>query len=222
MELSIEIGVVMLIAVMQSYDMMPEISRTRGTPTMPDTTITTTDQSLNALLRTEADFPGYSLDLCSGYVSTDGVLLLKRMLKKSPRVRAVVGLNPTNRVSAFQMLRDDCGVEVYVSITRPYMLFHPNIYLGTLHASAWAMIGSSNLMNSGPSMNVEQNLFLTGEWHSEPFRSIETRIAAFVQQAYLFDAGVEKRLKEIEQQRQSITSEADALHPCLLHGSQHS
>src|SRR6266699_3319274 len=105
MELSIEIGVVMLIAVMQSYDMMPEISRTRGTPTMPDTTITTTDQSLNALLRTEADFPGYSLDLCSGYVSTDGVLLLKRMLKKSPRVRAVVGLNLTNLVSTFQMLR---------------------------------------------------------------------------------------------------------------------
>ena len=54
---------------------------------MPDTTITATDQSLNALLRTEVDFPGYALDLCSGYVSTDGVLLLKRMLKKAPRVR---------------------------------------------------------------------------------------------------------------------------------------
>ena len=77
---------------------------------MPDTTITAIDQSLEALLRTEVDFPGYSLDLCSGYISTDGVLLLKRMLKKAPRVRAVVGLNLTNRVSAFQMLRDDCGV----------------------------------------------------------------------------------------------------------------
>ena len=47
---------------------------------MPDTTITTTDQSLDALL-------------------------LKRMLKKAPRVRAVVGLNLTNLVSTFQMLR---------------------------------------------------------------------------------------------------------------------
>ncbi len=46
---------------------------------MPDPTITATDQSLNALLRTEVDFPRYALDLCSGYVSTDGVLLLKRM-----------------------------------------------------------------------------------------------------------------------------------------------
>src|SRR5436305_14261359 len=85
--------------------MMPGISRTKDILTMPDTTITATDQSLNALLHTEADFPGYTLDLCSGYVSTDGVLLLKRMLKKAPRVRAVVGLNLTNLVSTFQMLR---------------------------------------------------------------------------------------------------------------------
>jgi len=54
---------------------------------MPDTTITATDQSLNALLRTEVDFPGYALDLCSGYVSTAGVLLLTRVLKTAPRVR---------------------------------------------------------------------------------------------------------------------------------------
>src|ERR1700724_3374616 len=119
---------------------------------MPETTITAIDQSLDALLRTETDFPGYALDLCSGYVSTDGVLLLKRMLKRSPRVRAVVGLNLTNRVSAFQMLHYDCEVELYVSITRPYTLFHPKIYLGTLNASAWAMVGSSNLTNSGLSM----------------------------------------------------------------------
>src|SRR2546421_12891820 len=85
--------------------MMPGISRTKDILTMPDTTITATDQSLEALLRTEADFPGYALDLCSGYVSTDGVLLLKRMLKKAPRVRALVGLNLTNLVSTFQMLR---------------------------------------------------------------------------------------------------------------------
>ena len=152
---------------------------------MPDTTITAIDKSLEALLRTEVDFPGYALDLCSGYVSTDGVLLLKRMLKKAPRVRAVVGLNLTNRVSAYQMLRDDCGVEVYVSMTRPYTLFHPKIYLGTLNASAWAMIGSSNLTNSGLSTNVEHNLFVTGQRHTEPFLSIEAQIAGFVQQAYL-------------------------------------
>jgi hypothetical protein len=176
---------------------------------MPDTTITAIDKSLEALLRTEVDFPGYALDLCSGYVSTDGVLLLKGMLKKAPRVRAVVGLNLTNRVSAFQMLRDDCGVEVYVSITRQYTLFHPKIYLGTLNASAWAMVGSSNLTNSGLSTNVEQNLFVTGQRHTEPFLSIEAQIAALVQQAYLFNADIEKVLEKVEQQRQSITSEVE-------------
>src|SRR3984893_10999117 len=116
---------------------------------MPETITVSVKKSLETLLQTGIDFPGYSLDFCSGYVSTDGVLLLKKLLRKAPRVRAVVGLNLINRVSAFQMLRDDCGVEVYVSITRQYTLFHPQIYLGTLHASAWAMIGSSNLTNSG-------------------------------------------------------------------------
>src|SRR5579863_2659864 len=176
---------------------------------MPDTTITAIDKSLEALLKTEADFPGYALDICSGYVSTDGVLLLKGMLKKAPRVRAVVGLHLINRVSAFQMLHYDCGVELYVSITRPYTLFHPKIYLGTLNASAWAMVGSSNLTNSGLSTNVEQNLFVTGQRHTEPFLSIETQIAAFMQQAYLFNADIEKALEKIEQQRQSITSEVE-------------
>jgi HKD family nuclease len=189
--------------------MIAGIGGMRGILNMPDTTITTIDKSLEALLRTEVDFPGYSLDLCSGYVSTDGVVLLKRMLKKAPRVRAVVGLNLSNRVSAFQMLRDDCGVEVYVTITRQYTLFHPKIYLGTLNASAWAMVGSSNLTNSGLSTNIEQNLFVTGQGHTEPFLSIETQIAAFIHQAYLFNADIEKRLKEIEQQRRSITSELE-------------
>jgi len=62
---------------------------------MPDTTITAIDKSLEALLKTEADFPGYALDICSGYVSTDGVLLLKGMLKKAPRVRS-------RRVASYQ------------------------------------------------------------------------------------------------------------------------
>ena len=176
---------------------------------MSDTTVTAIDKSLEALLRTEVDFPGYALDLCSGYVSTDGVLLLKPMLKKAPRVRAVVGLNLTNRVSAFQMLHYDCEVELYVSITRLYTLFHPKIYLGTLNASAWAMVGSSNLTNSGLSTNIEQNLFVTGQRHTEPFLSIETQIASFIQQAYRFDDTIEKALKEIERIKSNISSEVE-------------
>ncbi len=136
---------------------------------MPDAMISAVDKSLEVLLQAEKDFPGYSLDFCSGYVSTDGVLLLKRMLKKAPRVRAIVGLNSTNRVSAFQMLRDDCDVEVYVYVTRTFTLFHPKIYFGKLNALAWAMVGSSNLTKRGLSLNVEHNLFITGQRHTEPF-----------------------------------------------------
>jgi hypothetical protein len=62
---------------------------------MPDTTVSAVDKSFAVLLQTEKDFPGYSLDLCSGYVSTDGVLLLKRMLRAAPNARAIVGLNVT-------------------------------------------------------------------------------------------------------------------------------
>src|SRR5258707_12566503 len=109
---------------------------------MPDTTINAVDKSLEVLLRAEKDFQGYALDFCSGYVSTDGVLLLKRMLKAAPKARAIVGLNPTNRVSAFQMLRDDCGVEVYVYVTSAYTIFHPKIYYGTLKVPARPMIDS--------------------------------------------------------------------------------
>src|SRR6266516_6870885 len=116
---------------------------------MPDTTISDIDKSLAVLLQAEKDFPGYSLDFCSGYVSTDGVLLLKRMLKTAPKVRAIVGLNVSNRVSAFQMLRDDCNVEVYVYVTSIYTLFHPKIYFGKMNAQAWAMIVSSNLTKRG-------------------------------------------------------------------------
>jgi hypothetical protein len=49
---------------------------------MPDITIYAIDKSLAVLQQAEKDFPGYSLDFCSGYVSTDGVLL-KRMLRAS-------------------------------------------------------------------------------------------------------------------------------------------
>src|SRR5713226_6641031 len=167
---------------------------------MSDTTISAVDKSLEMLLRAEKDFSGYSLDFCSGYVSTDGILLLKRMLKAAPKVRAVIGLNSTNRVSAFQMLRYDFGVEVYVYATNQYTLFHPKIYFGMLNAQAWAMVGSSNLTRNGLSLNIEHNLFITGQRHTEPFVSIETQIAAFRNQAYLFDADMENKLKEIERE----------------------
>ena len=55
---------------------------------MPDTTISAVDKSLEVLLQAEKDLPGYALDFCSGYVSTDGVLLLKRMLKAAPNMRS--------------------------------------------------------------------------------------------------------------------------------------
>jgi HKD family nuclease len=167
---------------------------------MPDTTVSAEDNSLAVLLQAEKDFPGYSLDFCSGYVSTDGVLLLKRMLKTAPKARAIVGLNATNRVSAFQMLRDDCNVEVYVYVTSIYTLFHPKIYFGKLNAQAWAMVGSSNLTKRGLSLNVEHNLFVTGQRHIEPFISLEKQIAALCSQAYLFDAGIEKELAKIERE----------------------
>jgi len=77
---------------------------------MPEINTRATEQPLMVLLQAERDFPGYALDICSGYVSTNGILPLKRMLQKAPTVRAVVGLNPTNKLSAFQMLYHDYGV----------------------------------------------------------------------------------------------------------------
>lgn len=153
---------------------------------MPDTTIHAIDKSLAVLLQAEKDFPGYSLDFCSGYVSKDGVLLLKRMLRAAPKARAIVGLNATNRVSAFQMLRDDCNVEVYLDVTNIYTLFHPKIYFGKL--------------------NVEHNLFITGQRHIEPFISIEAQIAAFCSEAYPFDSAIEKELVKIEEGLRTNTS----------------
>ncbi len=176
---------------------------------MPEITTSATDQPLTILLQAERDFPEYALDICSGYVSTSGILPLKTLLKSSPKVRAVVGLNPTNQLSAFQMLYHDCGVELYVYVTNIGRLFHPKIYFGTLNAQAWAMVGSSNLTYNGLLGNVEENLFVTGQRHIEPFVSIEAQIAAFQQQAYLFDADIEKQLKEIEQKLGKYPQETD-------------
>ena len=176
---------------------------------MPEITTSATDQPLTILLQAERDFPGYALDICSGYVSTNGILPIKTLLTSSPKVRAVVGLNPTNRLSAFQMLYHDCGVELYVYVTNIGRLFHPKVYFGTLNAQAWAMVGSSNLTYNGLSGNVEENLFVTGQRHREPFVSIEAQIAAFQQQAYLFDADVEKQLYEIERKLGQYTQETE-------------
>jgi len=176
---------------------------------MPDTTILAIDKSLTVLLQAEKDFPGYSLDFCSGYVSTDGVLLLKRMLRAAPKARAIVGLNATNRVSAFQMLRDDCNVEVYLYVTSIYTLFHPKIYFGKLNAQAWALVGSSNLTKRGLSLNVEHNLFITGQRHTEPFISIEGQIEAFCSEAYFFDSAIEKELGKVEEGLRANTSEKE-------------
>ncbi len=176
---------------------------------MPDTTIHAVDNSLAVLLQAEKDFPGYSLDICSGYVSTDGVVLLKRMLRAAPRARTIVGLNITNRLSAFQMLRDDCNVEVYLYVTSFYTLFHPKIYFGALNAQAWAMVGSSNLTKRGLSMNVEHNLFITGQRHTEPFITIEGQIAAFCSEAYIFDSAIEKELEKVEEGLRAGTSEKE-------------
>ncbi|HYB01286.1 MAG TPA: phospholipase D-like domain-containing protein, partial [Ktedonobacteraceae bacterium] len=176
---------------------------------MPDTTIQVVDNSLAVLLQAEKDFPGYSLDICSGYVSTDGVVLLKHMLRAAPRARAIVGLNVTNRLSAFQMLRDDCNVEVYLYVTSFYTLFHPKIYFAVLNAQAWAMVGSSNLTKRGLSMNVEHNLFITGQRHTEPFMTIEGQIAAFCSEAYFFDSALEKELQKVEEGLRANTSEKE-------------
>src|SRR5258708_38912539 len=59
------------------------------------------------------------------------------------------------------------------------------------------MIGSYNLTKSVLSLNVEHNLFITGQRHTEPFVSIEAQIAAFRNQAYLFDSDIEKKLEKI-------------------------
>ncbi|MGZ6367911.1 MAG: phospholipase D-like domain-containing protein, partial [Ktedonobacteraceae bacterium] len=84
-------------------------------------------------------------------------------------------------------------------MTSIYTLFHPKIYFGKLNAQAWAMVGSSNLTKRGLSLNVEHNLFITGQRHTEPFISIEAQIAAFCSEAYPFDSAIEKELAKIEE-----------------------
>lgn len=180
-----------------------------GNPPMTDTTIVSIDKSLEKLLQAEKDYPGYTLDLCTGYISTSGIILIKRMLQTAPKARAVVGLNMGNKVSAFQMLYHDCGIELYVYATGYNTLFHPKIYFGTRETQVWAMVGSSNLTKNGLSQNVEQNIFITGQRHTEPFISLEAQIAAYYKQAYLFDQHIEKTLLEIERKLGSNPKDYD-------------
>src|SRR5690348_5553670 len=105
---------------------------------MTDSTAIFIDKSLEQLLQAEKDYPGYALDLCTGYVSTSGIVLIKRVLQTAPKVRAVVGLNTGNKVSAFQMLYHDCGIELYVYPTSYNTLFHPKLYFGIRDTQAWA------------------------------------------------------------------------------------
>ena len=164
---------------------------------MPDTTINFVDNSLKVLLQAGTDFPNSDMDFCVGYVTASGVLLLKKMLKTSHKVRVVVGLCVQNKVSAFQRLQD-FGVEVYLYTTGSNTIFHPKIYFGATKAQVWAMIGSSNLTWNGFSANIERNILITGQRYTEPFVSIETQIATLRGQAYAFDTDIERKLIEIE------------------------
>ncbi len=161
------------------------------------TTVQTVDDALNLLLQATKKFPHASLDICTGYISTNGIFQLQDTLKSIRTPRAIVGLNPTNRINAFRMLRN-LGVQVYIYVAPPRTIFHPKIYFGASETQAWAMIGSSNLTESGLLTNIEHNLFITGQRHIEPFSSIEARVEAFIKQSYPFDREFERSLLEVE------------------------
>jgi HKD family nuclease len=168
---------------------------------MPDTTISFVDQPLQTLLKTRIDYPGANLDLSVAYISAIGVAWLQPLFKSAKQKRVIVGASAINRVGALEALRE-LGVEVYVYVTRPGTIFHPKIYYGSANSAAWAMIGSSNLTQSGLSLNVERNLFITGQRVANPFTSIEMQLESFRSQSYIFDdikdemVRVEGRTKE--------------------------
>ncbi len=173
---------------------------------MPDTAISFIDEPLKALLKAGKDYPHSDIDLSVAYISAIGVSWLQTLFKSANRVRAVVGLCSINRVNTFVELQD-YGVEVYVYAAGPGKLFHPKIYYGATNAQAWAMIGSSNLTRQGLSINIERNLFIAGQRLAEPFTAIEAQLEAFRSQAYFFDDGIRKRLKEIERKMNGSISE---------------
>ncbi len=164
---------------------------------MPDSDINFVDKSLQMLLQAGKDYPNANLDFSVAYVSAVGVSLLQPLLKTTGRKRAVVGLTPINRLNAFLRLQD-LDVEVYVYVAESRRVFHPKIYYGATNAKSWAMIGSSNLTQNGLSFNVERNLFIVGQRHTEPFSSIEAQLDTFRIQAYPFDTSIQRVLEKIE------------------------
>lgn len=165
--------------------------------------------SLKKLIEAGKNYPGSDLNICVGFITSEGILNLQPILKSSSKIRVVVGLNLINKVGTFQDLTNDFGAEVYVYPPGGSSIFHPKIYLGITKTNAWALVGSSNLTASGLSTNIEGNIFITGQQHTEPFLSIETNILAFRNQAYLFDRNIEKELIQIEKELPKKPSEYD-------------
>lgn len=173
---------------------------------MAEIAISFIDDPIQALLKAAKDFPNSDIDLSVAYISAIGVSWLQSLFKSAHHVRAVVGLCSINRVNAFVELQDQ-GAEVYVYVAERGQVFHPKIYYGATNSQAWAMVGSSNLTQKGMTLNVERNLFVSGQRLIEPFASIEAQLEAFRSQAYLFNADIEKRLRDVEKRMNSGISE---------------
>lgn len=164
---------------------------------MPDVTVSFVDKALQVLLQAGRDYPYSNLDISVAYISANGALWLEPLFKRARRKRVVAGLCKLNRVGAFLRLQD-LGVEVYVYLAIPGKIFHPKIYYGAVNSQAWAMIGSSNLTQNGLSLNVERNLFVIGQRHTEPFTAIEAQMEVFRTQAYRFNDDIEQKLTAVE------------------------
>lgn len=164
---------------------------------MPDVTVSFVDKALQSLLQAGRDYPYSNIDISVAYISANGVLWLEPLFKRTRQKRVIAGLCRINRVGAFLKLQD-LGVEVYVYPAIPGKVFHPKIYYGTINSQAWAMIGSSNLTQNGLSLNVERNLFIIGQRHTEPFTSIEAQMEVFRTQAYRFNDDIEQKLTTVE------------------------
>lgn len=151
------------------------------------------ENSLQQLVKAATYFTSYDLEICVGYASTTGALLLKPLFDAARNKRVIVGLNQTNKVAAYERLVD-LGAEVYVYPTKAFSLFHPKIYFGGFDAQAWSMIGSSNLTDNGLFKSVERNVFMSGQRYDEPFLSIERNIQSFREEAYIFDNSIRNEL----------------------------
>ncbi len=118
------------------------------------TTIQTIDDALGLLLQATKELPHASLDICTGYISTNDIFQVQDALKSVRTPRVVVGLNLTNRLNAFRMLRG-LGVQVYVYVAPSRKIFHPKIYFG---ASEWSFTGYAKNLACPPKRNVVLSL----------------------------------------------------------------